>query len=187
VIATTADVARRIYKTPSPSQARFLDAVEYAPTINVSFKVPVNILNGIACVAISGRENPTISEYTNEALKGIYSKGKSLVNVGLHEGATREIIGKSDEEIFDLVRKEMVKVCPAFHGNPYYMENHDLERWPSAMPKFSQRFVSETAHFWNYAQGENSVHFAGDMTGCPWVEGAIYSGKKVAKLILEGI
>ncbi len=183
VMATTADVARKIYITPSDNQKRFLDSVEYAATVNVSFKIPIGTLKGIACVAVPFCENSVISEYTNEELKGISSNGKTLVNVGLHEGAAREIIGKSNEEIFSFVKGELLKVCPPLKGNASLLENHDLERWPAAMPKFSQRFVDEAIRFWQRGQGENGVYLAGDMTGCPWVEGAIYSGKKVAKLI----
>ncbi|MBI3632954.1 MAG: FAD-dependent oxidoreductase, partial [Candidatus Vogelbacteria bacterium] len=187
VLATTADVARKIYTTPSENQKRFLDSVKYAATVNVSFRVPVGTLKGIACVAITYRENPVICEYTNEELKGIAVDGKTLVNVGLHEGAAREIIGKSDEEIYSFVKGELLKVCPPLKGDASILENHDLERWPQAMPKFSQKFVTEAARFWQRGQGNNSVYFAGDMTGCPWVEGAIYSGKKVAKLIEASI
>lgn len=187
VLATTADVAKEIYVTQSGSQKRFLDSVKYATTINVSFKLPQGSLAGVACVAVPYCENAIISEYTNESLKGIAANGKSLVNVGLHEGAAREIIGKSDDEIFAIVKRELLKVCPPLKGDASILENHDLERWPAAMPKFSQEFVEEAIRFWQFGQGENSVYLAGDMTGCPWVEGAIYSGKKVAKLIEASI
>ncbi len=184
VIATTANIAQRIYKNPTRIQSEFLYSVEYASTINISFRIPENLLEGIDCVAVSRLENRTICEYTNESMKGINAGGMTLINVGLHEGAADKLMWRENDHIYNLVRSELIKVCPNLHRlNPEILRPHDIQKWPSAMPKFSQNLMMHARELWRVGQGENGVYFAGDMTGCPWVEGALYSGTKVASMI----
>ncbi len=189
VIATTADRALKMLAISNQKQKEFLEGVEYASTINVSFQLPKVCLEGIACVAVPYCENKIISEYTNEATKGVQDHNNyyTLINIGLHEGAAREMMDKPDAEIFRRVREELYKICPNLKYRMSLLRDHDLERWPAAMPKFSKSFVDRARAFWQEGggQGDNGVYFAGDMTGFPWVEGAFTSGKKVAALIAK--
>ena len=127
-------------------------------------------------------------KFTNESKKGERLGGKTIVNIGLHEGYAKSIINKSDKEIYELVKAEFIKVCPLLEGRKDLLENYDLQRWPEAMPKFDYRYVSKVKDFWEDGQGNNNVYFCGDYLNTPWIEGSITCGKKVAKAILsEGI
>jgi len=186
VLACTGDVSKMIYANPSEDQKNVLGAVKYASTINTSFKIPYGTLDGISVVTVPFVENRFISEYTNEAQKGIGRNGKSLVNVGLHEGFAKEIMKKKDKEVFELVKAELVKVCPQLKGNGAVLENHDLQRWNCAMPKFDHIYVSLVKAFWQKGQGDSKVYFCGDYMNTPWIEGGITCGKKVAAMIGHG-
>lgn len=187
VCAGTAPSTREIYTNPTESQRALLDAVKYATTINVSFKIPQNILKNIFAVTVPYVENHAISEYTHEAMKGHLAHGKTLINVGLHETYAKQIISQSDDSIFTLVKKELLKVCPLLKGAAFLLENHDLQRWPQAMPKFDYRYISDVRAFWDHGQGQNNVYFCGDYLNTPWVEGSITCGKKVAQRVLSSI
>ncbi|MBI4440652.1 FAD-dependent oxidoreductase [Candidatus Woesearchaeota archaeon] len=185
VIASTANFTKEMYQNPSPTQRKLLDAVKYASTINVSFKVPVGTLKDIAAVTVPYVQSKAISEYTQESTKGQTHNGKTLVNIGLHEDYARSIMDKSDDEIFALVKNEFMRVCPLLQGDVSLLKNNDLQRWPQAMPKFDYRYVSLVKKFWGDGQGDNNVFFCGDYLNTPWVEGSILCGKKVATLIKD--
>lgn len=183
VLACTGDVSKMIYTNPGLEQKKVLSAVKYASTINVSFKIPYGTLDGISVVTVPFVENRCISEYTNEAQKGIGRNGKSLVNVGLHEGFAKEIMKKKDKEVFELVKAELVKTCPPLRADPGLLESHDLQRWNCAMPKFDHGYVSLVKSFWQNGQGDGKVYLCGDYLNTPWIEGSITCGKKVAAMI----
>lgn len=183
VLACTADVSKGVYLNPSIQQRSILQSVKYSSTINVSFKIPYGALDGISVVTVPYVENRCISEYTNEAQKGIGRDGKSLVNVGLHEGFAKGLMHKKDNEIFEAVKKELVQVCPPLNGDITKIENHDLQRWTTAMPKFDHKYVTLVKRFWNRGQGDNKVYLCGDYLNTPWIEGGITCGKKVAAMI----
>lgn len=184
VLATTADIAKQIFKDPSVAQKKILDAARYSKTINVSFTVPKDILKGLCIITVPYIESKIICEYTNEVHKGIV-KGRCLVNVGLHEEYAKNIMGKKDSEIFKLVGDELARVCPRLRGKRILLKPHDLIRWDAALPKYYHGYVSLVKRLLPKAQGENGIYLCGDYLNAPWVEGSIQNGKNVANLILR--
>ena len=178
VCASTGDRAREMLIKPSRKQAELLASVRYASSINISYKIPVEVLSGISAVTVPHIENPSISGYTNESLKGICVDGKTLINVYLHEGWARKMMKKSEKEIFTQVKGELVKVCPPLDGRKELLEDHEIQRWPSAMPKFDHKYVTRVKRFWQDGQGDNGVYLCGDYLNTPWVEGASHAEKK---------
>ena len=180
ILATTADVARNIYKNPSKEQSLLLDAVRYSTTINTSFRIPKDALKGLSIITVPFVESSIISEYTNEANKTV-KDGMCLVNVGLHEAFAKTILDRPDKEVYATVQKELRRVCPKLKDQK--LIPHDIQRWPQAIPKYMQGFITKVKEFEQNGQGHKNVYFCGDYMNAPWVEGTIISAKKVAKLI----
>jgi protoporphyrinogen oxidase len=186
VMASTANVTKKIYETQSALQKKFLNSVEYATTINVSYKIPKDLLRDVSILTVAFSENSKICEACNEVSKGIEKDGYTLVNIGLHESYAKTIINKSDNEIFNLVKNEFVRVCP-YITNANDLENYDLYRWPQAMPKFYAGYLTNVKQFLEKGQGDNNVFFCGDYLNSPWIEGSIRCGKRVAKTVLSSL
>lgn len=185
VIATTTKSALNFFTSPTKRQKRLLECVQYAACINVSFRVPLEPIKHLAVVMTPMKESRAIASYVHQAPKGEDSvkNGKSLVNVLLHDTFARQIMNKSDAEIFKLIKIEFLKTCPPLVPFADEIEDYDIEKMPEAMPKFSQETVSEIDEFWGDGQGDNNVFFCGDYLNFPWIEGSIRCGKRVALMI----
>jgi len=188
VSAATADVTKKIYPKASPGQRAVLDGTEYASTLAVALKVPKDLLGDTTIVWVPYVEGSAISGYTNEAMKGddLIHNGKTLLLVWFHETFAKTMMDKTDEEIYEIAQKELIKVCPAITDKSL-LENHDIQRWPQAMPKFSAGHLSRVEVFLKKHQGENNVFFCGDYLNAPWTEGALQQGQRVAKEIIAKI
>lgn len=185
VLASTANFTKEIYKNPSKKQKDLLEKVNYATTVNVSFKVPKDVLAEFSVVMVPFVEGGKISEYTNEGIKGknLLKNGKTLVNVGLHEDYALKIIRRSDAFIFKDVAKALLKVCPLLEEKD--LEPYDLQRWPQAMPKYSHEYLTDVKNFMENGQGENGVYFCGDYLNSPWIEGSVRCGMRVANQVVK--
>jgi protoporphyrinogen oxidase len=131
-------------------------------------------------------ESNKISGYINESMKGeeLVHDGKTLFSTWLHEEFAKNMIGKTNEEIFAVVKSEILNVCPWF-SSIEQLENHDLERWVEAMPKFSHGHLKRVSEFMQDGQGENGVFFCGDYMNGPWTEGALRNGERVAEQVIK--
>ncbi len=187
VLACTADVADKIYQTKTPEQAKLLQSVEYAATINVSYQLPHDLAQAFSFVMVPFLEGGKIAEYTNESLKGkdTVNQGQTLVNIGLHEPFAKKLMGLSDQEVFAWVKEAFLEVCPPLKGKGNMLKNHTLQRWPTAIPKYKQGYIKQVSDFMKNGQGANRVFFCGDYLNSPWTEGSCGCGQRVAKQILS--
>jgi protoporphyrinogen/coproporphyrinogen III oxidase len=187
VLACTADVTAKIYRNPTQEQAKLLKAVEYAATINVSYQLPRELAEEFSFVMVPFIEGGKIAEYTNESLKGddVIQGGQTLVNIGLHEAFAKELMDKTDAEVFARVKEAFLQVCPPLEGKGNLLKNHTLQRWPVAIPKYKQGYVKLVRAFMEKGQGENNVFFCGDYLNSPWTEGSCGCGQRVAKILLS--
>ncbi|MFQ5621390.1 MAG: protoporphyrinogen/coproporphyrinogen oxidase [Candidatus Nanoarchaeia archaeon] len=185
VLATTADVAKKILKNPTAEQKHILDATKYASTLVISFKAPAGILGNAHCTYVPFVENQVIGGYTNEGRKGedFIENGKSLINVYLHESTANDLMKNADEDIYALVQRELAKVCPNVRGKIHLLEPHDIHRWAAAMPKFDYKFITIAKRFTQHFNGQNNIYLAGDYLNSPWTEGACRCGTRVAQMI----
>lgn len=186
VLASTATTSANIFQNPNEAQSKLLHGTRYASSISLAFKVDRSLLPDTAVVWVPFVENQKISGYVNEAMKGeeTVHDGTSLFSVWLHEEFAKHVMQKSDEEIFSLVKNEVLNVCPWFSSIDQLVE-HDLERWPEAMPKFYHGHLSVVADFMRNGQGAGNVFFCGDYMNGPWTEGALRNGKKVAAQVIS--
>ncbi|MBS2040034.1 FAD-dependent oxidoreductase [bacterium] len=183
VLASTAGAARQILLESGP-QLELLNKIRYAATINVSFRIPAQVLGDHHCFYVPFLENPVVAEFTNEALKGIECQGDSLVNVGLHEGAARALLDCSDEHVFAAVRQQLLSLHQGLAQVASRVRPHDLQRWPEAIPKYSSEQVQRVRRFLHNGQGQGGLYLCGDYLNAPWTEGASRSGQRVAEQIL---
>lgn len=186
VLCTTANASLHIYQNPTEEQHNLLAATKYATTISIAFRVPRHRLPNTAVVWVPFVENKKVSGFVNEAMKGeeCIHGNESLISTWLHEDFAKTIIGKSDEKIYALVKEELLRVCPWF-ASADQIQNHDLQRWPSAMPKFYPGYLKEVKQFMEHGQGAQNVFFCGDYLNAPWTEGAVRNGQRVAKQIIS--
>ncbi len=186
VMATTANVTELLYKNPTARQAEILAGVHYASTINMSFLVPKIALKNLGLVMVAHVESSIISEYTDESMKGteLVCDGLTLVNVGLHSAYAKKIMNQPDITIFEIVKKELRRVCPLLANDRIQIDDYDLQRWPEAMPKYYPGFLKVVKGFLENGQGGNHVFFCGDYLNSPWIEGSVRCGRRVAKGVL---
>jgi len=184
VFASTASATRKMYKNPTPEQEKILNKAQYASSISIAFRVAKKKLPPIAVVWVPYVEGGKISGYVNESMKGeeLIKNDETLLCTWLHEDFAKSIMDLSDQEIFGLVKKELLKVCPWF-SNEEELIPHDLQKWPEAMPKFYPGYLSAVRDFLHEGQGAQNVYFCGDYMNALWTEGSLRGGQRTAREI----
>jgi hypothetical protein len=161
-------------------------------SITIAFKIPKDLISGFYLALVPFVENEVICSYTNEQMKGEnYTDDEfTVVNVYLHEEAVAKynLFEKTEGEIFDLVKKEFIKVAPfleSLNGQQKLesVQNLLIKKWPLALSKSQTDYTKVQAEFWENGQGENGVWFAGDWVGGSWLEGCTRTGQKVAVMV----
>jgi protoporphyrinogen oxidase len=188
VLASQATISKKIYQNPTTKQSEILHRTNYASSISIAFKVNRNLLPDTAVVWVPFVENQAISGYVNEAMKGEETTqgDKTLLCIWLHEEFAKTLLDKSDEEIFTAVKPEFLKACP-WIASVDQLQNHDLERWVEAMPKFSHGHLQRVSNFMQDGQGANNVFLCGDYMNGPWTEGALRNGERVAEQVTKAL
>jgi len=185
VMACTATTALKILKNPSDSQRDLLENTKYSSSVSVAFKLDKAKMPETSVLWVPFVESEIVSGIVNESMKGeeLMDGEKTLMCTWLHEDFARSVMNKSDDEIYSLVKEELVRVCPWF-SELSDLDNFDLQRWPEAMPKFYHGHLKRVAAF---KQGENNIFFTGDYLNSPWTEGALRCGQRVAKLVAKSL
>jgi oxygen-dependent protoporphyrinogen oxidase len=180
VLATPAPISANIYPSATAAQKDILNTTTYATTVSIAYTLPAGTMPKDQSIFwVPYTENPHISSYTNEMMKGI-----PMTCVWLHEEYAKQIIGKSDEEIYRLVAQEMPRVAD-WLPSPDVLKPYDIQRWPLAMPKFAPGSIARVAKFvTSPEQGAQNVFLCGDYLNAPWTEGALRCGQRVAKQVI---
>jgi oxygen-dependent protoporphyrinogen oxidase len=185
VLACEAPFAFDILEHPSESQKDFFQLPQYASTISIAFRVDASLLPDTSIVWVPFVESEHVSSFANEKMKGeqVQKDGKALLSVWLHESFAKTLLDKSDEEIYIEVANSFVDICPWF-DSVEQLSAHDLQRWPMAMPKFYQGYLTQVKLFLDKEQGTKGLYYCGDYLNAPWTEGALRMGKRVANQIV---
>jgi len=168
--------------TGTPRQQELLESIEYSSTITAAIEVDSAAIQQFAMLFIAEKENNKISLITNEGRKES-QHGRAVMGVALHGAFAQTIIGEPDQTIFSAMWNEAVTVLPALKQNKHVPKFLTLQRWQRAIPVYSPKSVAVVREFWQKGQGEHGVYFCGDYMNHPFVEGAMLSGLKVAKLL----
>ena len=180
VVATTANVAKRLLVQPTGAQGRVLAHADSSCTITCSFTVPVGVAGGFEGIWVPFVENRVISGLSNETSKGSTDGRSCVLTVWLHEATAAELLERPDQEILDLVSHELVELFPRYAGQLTALH---IRRWPAAIPVYAPGQISRVRRFWEQGQGEGGVWLCGDYLNHPWAEGAVRCGEKVARRI----
>ncbi|MBP7057132.1 FAD-dependent oxidoreductase [Candidatus Gracilibacteria bacterium] len=186
VMASTANMTDVIYTNPTAAQKQLLQKARYAASISVAFRVPRELLPKIAVVWVPFVESSMISGMVNESMKGeeLTTETDTLLCTWLHEDFARSIMDKTDEEIFAIIKPELLRVCPWF-SNEHQLHGHDLQRWHQAMPKFYPGYLAEVKNFVANNQGDQNVFFCGDYMNLLWTEGSLRGGQRTAAQVVR--
>ena len=186
VMASTATITKKLYKNPTEAQQKVLTGSDYSTSISLAFEIDADKLDQTSIIWVPHIESTKISGITNELMKGkdFIKHGKSLICAWVHEDYAKKIIKKSDKEIFELIKKELVKYTP-WTNDAKDLTNYDIHRWNEAMPKFRPGHLTKVADFIKNGQGDKNVFFCGDFLNSPWTEGALRCGQRVAKRIVK--
>lgn len=186
VLATTASISQKVLTNPTEEQIKVFNAAKYAASISIAFKVPKQLLPQLAIVWVPYVESTKISGFVNEVMKGeeTTQDDQALLCTWLHEDYARSIMDLSDEEIFTQVKAELLKVCPWF-TQAEQLQNHDLQRWPEAMPKFYAGYLTVVKEYLDNHQGKNNIFLCGDYMNSLWTEGSLRGGQRTARLMIE--
>ena len=180
VVATTAGAAARFL--PEGPARQLVARARYGSTINVSFRIPAAALGRTQCFYVPFRQSSLISGFTNEEVKPGAPK---LVNVGLHEAAAQELMGRPDSEIFAVVRSHLLGLHSGLGRVSDGVVPHDLQRWSEAIPKYDCAHIARVREYQRLEQGRGGLYLCGDHMNGPWLEGASRSGRQVAAQILS--
>jgi oxygen-dependent protoporphyrinogen oxidase len=185
VLAATAGSARKLIPDQFTEHRRVVDGTRYSLTINLAFSLPLGSLGSTHCFYVPPQESDLICEFTNEVSKGTHAsiRGRSLVTVGLHEQAARELYNRPDESIFLRVKHELLRLLPDLWS--HQLLPHDLQRWPEAIPKYDGGQIGRVREFQQQHQGRHGLYLCGDYLNAPWLEGACRSGQSVAAQIVR--
>lgn len=187
VLATTAGAALQLLPPGTTPLRHLLESTRYSSTINVSYRIPTAALAQTHCFYVPSLENPLISEFTNESVKGLHTtrEGWSLVNVGLHETGALPLLEQSDEQIFTAVQRQFLILNS--HLTAAQVLPYDLQRWTEAIPKYDCQHIDRVRCFEEHGQGSEGLYLCGDYLNAPWLEGACRSGKRAAQAILAHV
>ena len=184
VLASTASASKQMFKNPTQAQQELLDSISYASSMVVAFQFSVEHCTDETLVWTPKIESPMIASYSLEHTKGeaVIQNGKTLLLAFLHDKAARDLMNKTDEEIYVEVKKELLRVAPSIQ-NSDWLDPHDLQRWEEAMPTYPQGSIQHMKEFLDMHQGEQHVWLCGDYMSSPWTEGALRCGERVAEAI----
>ena len=188
VLATIAPVTDSIFKNPTAQQQELLQSTEYAKSVAIAFTVDADSLPQTSITWVPYVENTKFSGISNEVMKGddLRSNGKQLLCTWMHDGWAREMITKSDDEIWEAALEEFPKICPWITKKD--LGKHDIQRWEAAMPKFAHGHLTRVHEYLESGeQGTNNVWLCGDYLNAPWTEGALWNGKRVAQSIIDQV
>lgn len=188
IVATTGNATQKLLKLQSPSLQKMLAELKYASTMTVGFMIPADLfpdnahLNYVPFV-----ENQVVSGYDNTVRKSkaAVKEGRSVMTVYLHEEAAKKYWNTPNTELFEIVKEELLKVCPDAQTRAREVEAFDVERWSHAMPKFTGAYSKTVRAFLKDGQGDNNIFLVGDYLNSPWTEGAARLGKRTALKIGE--
>jgi len=182
VFGATANVVKKLLEQQTPEQKKVLEGTRFASTLSLSFVIPKGIMPHNAIYWVPYVESKKISGMVNEMMKGDESahEGMQVVNCWLHEEFAKTIISGSDQEIFDAVKEEFLRVSPWFDTTKHTVSLYDVQRWSEAMPVFSKGHITRVKEFLEKGQGEGNIWLTGDYLNSPWTEGALRCGQRVA-------
>jgi protoporphyrinogen/coproporphyrinogen III oxidase len=184
VLAVPAPVALELLEGASAPMRALLAETRYASTVDVAFRVPVDVAEDFEGIWVPFKESVIISECANDACKGCRDDHDCVFTMGLHAETGASWLDRRDDEIFHDVALEWSRLFPRYAG---HLQGLHVERWRDAIPIYSPSHIARVRAFLARddldGQGAGGVYLCGDYLNHPWVEGSLRCGEKVAAQI----
>lgn len=181
VLAVPAPAALAMLEGGSGPMRALLAETRYASTLDVAFRVPLDVAEDFEGIWVPFKESVIISECANDACKGCRDERDCVFTMGLHAETGGHWLARSDDEIFHDVALEWSRLFPRYAG---HLHGLHVERWREAMPIYSPTQISRVRAFLaregDDGQGAGGVYLCGDYLNHPWVEGSLRCGEAVA-------
>ncbi|MBP6945660.1 FAD-dependent oxidoreductase [Patescibacteria group bacterium] len=187
IVTAPAPIALMLLANPTKETKALLEQSKFATTISATFRVQKDLVPKRGVTWVPFVESKIISSYSNQAMKGedCIVGDESLVSIWLHESAAKQLMEKTDAEVFSLLRTELARVTDWLKDEKS-LTPHDLQRWEHAMPKFEVGHQRRVKDYLEAHQGKNRLYLCGDYMNALWTEGVLRYGQRLAKrMILE--
>ncbi len=187
IMTAPAPIALTLLANPTPETKAILEQSKFAATISATFRVQKDLVPKKGVTWVPFVESEMISSYSNQAMKGedCIVGDESLVSIWLHESAAKNLMEKTDEEIFAVLRKELARITDWLKDEKS-LTPHDLQRWEHAMPKFDIGHERRVKEYLEQYQGKNRLYLCGDYMNALWTEGVLRYGQRLAqRMIVE--
>jgi protoporphyrinogen/coproporphyrinogen III oxidase len=181
VLATPAEVARAVLRSPTEAQARVLAGAASSSTVLCAYSLPASVVRDFEGAWVPYRESQIVSGISADLCEPRTAPDPRVLSVWLHEEAAAAWRSEKDEAILGAVGGEVCRMLPRFTGA---LAPLHVARIPEAMPIHAVGQVTRVKGFLREGQGEGGVWLAGDYLNHPWVEGAVRSGESVAAAIV---
>jgi protoporphyrinogen oxidase len=180
VIATPAEIARTMLRSPSEAQRELLSHAASSRTVLCAYTLNSALAGTFEGIRVPFVESRIVSGLASDRALCEVDAERTVFSVWLHEEAAGAWWSCSDVEILTRTRAELERLFPAYTGQ---LEPLLAKRWPYALPIYGVGQVSRVRSFWESGQGAHGIWLCGDYLNHPWVEGAVRCGEKVAQLI----
>jgi oxygen-dependent protoporphyrinogen oxidase len=185
VLATTATVARTLFRNPNEIEKALL-ATQYSSTINMGFasnaswSVPKSF-EKVYGVLISRKERQWISSIGIESRKDpARSKQGELLDIMLDGFSGSKLASYSEGEILKEITPEIEMYFPHFTEN---IRLKHFVRWVEAEPKSPMGKFVKIKQYRESIRSNSPIILCGDYMGFPNTDGAAATGKWAAEVI----
>lgn len=180
VVATPAEIARSVLRSPTAAQERMLAGAVSSSTVLCAYAVSSRAAPDFEGAWVPYRESQLVSGIAADLCELQAEPDPRVLSVWLHEEAVDAWRHATDESLSRAVADEVCRLLPRFAGA---LDPLHVSRIPCAMPIHAVGQVTRVKEFLREGQGEGGVWLAGDYLNHPWVEGALRSGEAVAAQI----
>jgi len=180
VVATPADVTKNIVTALPEDKVAALDAVEYAPVIEIAF----NLTN------FPSAEELPAALFVDEDVSGFLNQtgtilGEPAQGTIISACITKpDMLGLPDDQLIARTTAVLKKVSPQFDPTVDILD-YLIVRWQDGIFQWPAGFAAQYQSKLREPVGK--IYFAGDYTGDPTLMGAAWSGASAAEAILEAI
>jgi oxygen-dependent protoporphyrinogen oxidase len=175
IVTTPATVTRKIVKDLEPKKRAALEAVRYGASMQVALH-----LTGISedermasCIFHRGNVNA----YMDQCKHHRENETVISLNIAGHEAHILD-----DDGIIQRVTEPLKKIYPNFNPDTSILD-YAIKKWPDGIATFPPGLLSEHVDALRAPSGR--IHFGGDYTHNPALDGAAWSGVRSADSVLR--
>lgn len=186
VCATTASVVPTILPDLNVRQRAFFEAVNYSATALIARTYKQKQTIGDKGIAFPRQEGVNLAAITLSPEPGADKPALATLKIYASGSIGKQLCDEPDEAIIQALTKAMEPAREVvLVGSPEPLAMH-IQRWPEALPMFD---VGHFRRLRTFENGENedpsqTIVFAGDYIGGPFMEGAFTSGIRAAQRLV---